>query len=243
MARTQIRSSQFRLKDIKEIQLANSSVSGSTANKNGVSGIIKQGTVSTPDIRPGAITPSKIASSFSSLTSVGGVITVTDDTNFFIVDGYEQIVKIQGYTSGKVIIQWNTDRNVVHTGGQIELQGNMNRSVKYGDISTFMFYSGDYVREVGFTPKTPLDDGIKLVEFVAVPEQTTVELPIIPISKDYVFVYINGIKVFGIYYNIVGTSFSFSSALDEGDQVSITIISRTVAQAINGTSGYDGGGF
>lgn len=242
MARTLIRASQFRSKDIQELQMASGSVSGSTANKNGVQGTLAQGTVSTPDVRPGAVTPSKVAAAPVMITSANGIITLNDDSGFFIVDGTENISRIAGWNFGRATIQWQEARTIVHTGGQLELSGGVNHPVSSGDISTFIFYSSGHVREIGFVPKTPtVDTAPDKVEIVAVQGQTVIPLNVAPVSKAYVTATVNGMTVFGIHYEIVGSTLVFSSPLDAGDEVCVVTITKAAAAAMSGGSVYDGG--
>jgi len=242
MARTQIRATQFRKKDIQELQMAVGSVSGTSANKNGTQGTLVLGTVSTPDVRESAITPSKVAATPAMITSAGGIVALNDDSGFFMVDGTENINKIEGWQFGRVTIQWQSTRAIVHTGGQLELPGGVNHTVNSGDISSFIFYSAGYAREIGFVPKTPsTDTAPDLVEFVATEGQTVIPLNVAPISKAYVTLTINGIGVFGIYYSIVGSTLVLNGSLNAGDEVHVVTITKAAAAAMSGGAVYDGG--
>lgn len=244
MPRTQIRASQFRSKDIKEAQLAIGSVTGSTANINGTQGVLAYGTVSTPDLRQSAITPSKIASAPAPLLSAFGIITLDDTTDFFIVTGLEDIVKIIGWNAGRVTIQWQSDRTIIHSGGQLEMIGSVNRQVFTGDLNTFVFYGNGYAREISYIPKTPNAElAPRIVEVTATEGQTQFTLPNAPTSKDYVTLSVNGAIQNSAFFDVSGTTLTIASRLNAGDEVRIHVISKVTAAAISGTSVYDGGTF
>lgn len=242
MAKTQVRATQFRVKDITELQMAVGSVSGASANKGGAQGTLATGTVSTPDLRNGSVTPSKRASAPISIASSSGVITLTDNTDFFLVDGTENVTKIQGWESGKVMIQWQSARTITHDGGIIEIPGGANKQVDSGDISTFVFFADGYVREIGYIEKLPSADlGPVIHEVVATHGQTIFPLPVTPPGKNYVTVTINGITIFGIHYDVTGSDLFFNSGLEAGDEVRVSVITKLAAAAVGGTDVYDGG--
>lgn len=242
MARTQVRATQFRVKDITEMQMAVGSVSGATANKGGTQGILAAGSVSTPDLRKGAVAPSKRASAPMSIASSSGVITLTDDTDFFLVDGTENVTKITGWESGRVMVQWQAARTLTHVGGVIEIPGGANKQVNAGDISTFIFFADGFAHEVGFIEKIPSADYAPVVhEVVAEQGQTVIPLPIVPPGKNYVTITLNGMTIFGAHYDINGSNLIFSTALDGGDEVRVNIITKLVAAGVGGTNVYDGG--
>jgi len=83
-----------------------------------------------------------------SISSVNGVLTLTDATNYFKIAGSETITKIEGWTSGFVIIEYLESR-VIKNSEQLLLQNNADRLTLSGDIGIYAFNS-DKVREISY---------------------------------------------------------------------------------------------
>lgn len=113
MARTKIRASQFKLNDITNLQLENST-----------------------------IIPSNMSATPIELISVSGVITLVNSTNSFLAKGQEAITQITGISNGLIAIKWEQERSIIHSDGVLELNKNVNRNVAAGDISLFILRNG-----------------------------------------------------------------------------------------------------
>jgi hypothetical protein len=124
MTRTQIRASQFRINSITATQLADQ-----------------------------AVTPEKVAGTPLNITSLNGLVSLPRVTNYFVVTGSEDVVNISGWNYGMVIIEWASDRLIMHLDGAIELPSSQNRKVIAGDVSTFVFKNG-VAREIAVKLET-----------------------------------------------------------------------------------------
>lgn len=113
MAKTRIRASQFKPKDITDAQLALD-----------------------------AVMPSNISSKPKEIASVNGLVTLPDETNSFVVTGTETVSKIDGIANGLVYVKWAENRSIMHTAGQLELPKNLNHNVVAGDTSVFVIRDG-----------------------------------------------------------------------------------------------------
>lgn len=212
MAKTRIRASQIRSYDITDSQLANS-----------------------------AVLPNNISAAPSDITSSNGVITLTNVSNSFIVDGTEIITKIDGILNGIVALKWKTDRSLTHTSGTLELNKNVNRNVCAGDISLFVIRNG-VAEEIGY--KTSVEEQqSKIYEFIAVAGQVDFIVDEAPQSKNNVLLTVNGLLQKIEDYSVASKTITLSSACEVGDEVTIIVLQKTLVQSEAGVDVIDGGTF
>lgn len=92
------------------------------------------------------------------IATVSGVLTLTEDSNSFVVSGTEPVTAITGWTSGKVQVRWAAARTITHNDTNLILQGKTNRTVSAGDISEFeTTVTG--VRETNYFPSAGAGSG------------------------------------------------------------------------------------
>jgi hypothetical protein len=181
------------------------------------------------------ILPSLVAANLVEISSNNGSITVPNTSNFFIVDGNEQIVEIKGLSYGRVMIQWKQDRSLKFTLGKMEFQTNVDRNVKAGDISEFVFYGENYVREISFSPKNPEEQSIFTIEEIATQNQTEIMLPLSPKENAQIIVTVNGVTNLSSSYGIIGNKLVFVDPLLVGDEVKIVLIDKVTVIAGGGS--------
>lgn len=90
-----------------------------------------------------------------SLTSASGILTLTEDSNSFIVNGTESITSITGWASGLFLIRWNTARTLTYNAVSLILQGAVNRMTTIGDIGLYEITASG-VREVNYFSATAM---------------------------------------------------------------------------------------
>lgn len=86
-----------------------------------------------------------------SLTSVSGVLTLTEESNSFVANGSEAITSIAGWTSGTVFIRWNTVRTLTYNATSLILKNLTNRMTAIGDVGIYEVTSAG-VREIDYSP-------------------------------------------------------------------------------------------
>src|SRR5574344_2937858 len=85
---------------------------------------------------------------FSKLSSVNGVLTLTNETNYFKVSGAETITQMAGWTSGIAIVEF-LDSRTIRNSEKLALQNNADRLVLKGDVSLYVFEES-CVKEIGY---------------------------------------------------------------------------------------------
>lgn len=85
---------------------------------------------------------------FAELSSVNGVLTLTNETNYFKVSGNETITQITGWTSGIAIVEFLESRTIRNS-ETLALQNNADRLVLKGDVSLYVFEENK-VKEIGY---------------------------------------------------------------------------------------------
>lgn len=103
---------------------------------------------------------------FSEITSVNGILTLTEQTNYFKVAGSEAINQIIGWTSGVAIIEFLTPRTLRNS-ETLVLQNNADRLVLAGDVGLYVFeenrvkeisyFGAKEIRTNSFKPQTILN--------------------------------------------------------------------------------------
>lgn len=105
MAKTNIRGTQILDGDINTVDIAFEAVQGSTSNSGGTHGEIALGTVSTPDLRNGAVSAAKILS--TDIYTVGGILnadgTVASPSFSFASDTNTGFYRIASHVLGIAI--------------------------------------------------------------------------------------------------------------------------------------------
>jgi hypothetical protein len=99
----------------------------------------------------------------SSVTSVSGILSLTNTSNTFIVNGSETITTITGgqLSQGWYLITWNTVRTLINS-GTLNLLGGINRTTSIGDTGIYQIVSNGAatpvftVTELFYQPFTPL---------------------------------------------------------------------------------------
>ena len=91
---------------------------------------------------------SVVQNNVQAITSASGVLTLTTVGSSFYAYGAENLTSIAGWSSGTAVIQWGSDRTLVHFAG-LSLLGAINRSVKSGSFSIFTMSATGAV-EVGY---------------------------------------------------------------------------------------------
>lgn len=89
----------------------------------------------------------------ATIASSAGVVTLTEESNSFIVTGTEAVTSITGWVSGQVTIYWAASRTITHNATALKLQNNANRTVQIGDISRFEMTANGAL-EIGHFPAT-----------------------------------------------------------------------------------------
>lgn len=103
------------------------------------------------DSTGGILTGSLQGAVAKSLTSVTGTLTLTRDSNLFIVDGTEAITTLTGWTQGVATINWQTSRLLTHSASLL-LQNAQSKITTVGDIGVYSFEAGGIVREINYFP-------------------------------------------------------------------------------------------
>ncbi len=90
-----------------------------------------------------------------SITSVSGVLTLTENVNDFIAEGTEDITSITGWTSGVARIRFNTARKIIYSTSLL-LQDSADRTTAIGDVG-FYLMTPDGAREICYFPAQSTD--------------------------------------------------------------------------------------
>lgn len=77
-------------------------------------------------------------------------LTLSNNSNSFIVSGVTTITKIAGWNKGVAIIRWNSSR-LLQCGANLLLQGGVNRMTIQGDIGIYEI-QGNTAREINYFP-------------------------------------------------------------------------------------------
>src|SRR5574344_2851899 len=85
---------------------------------------------------------------FETLSSINGVLTLSNETNYFKISGAETITQIAGWTSGIAIIEFLESRTIRNS-EKLALQNNADRLVLKGDVSLYVFEE-NCVKEIGY---------------------------------------------------------------------------------------------
>lgn len=240
MALTKTRSYQIKDRDLKQINIGLGEVAGSA---DGNQNEIKQSSIGKLDIAAQSIVPSKIASLPVTVASVNGVVTLTDDSNTFIVTGSENVTQIVGWKSGTVVIQWAQGRKIVNS-TELQLQGESDRSVAAGDMSSYTFFSETLVKETNFFAKSSGEDAAAYVtEATAIADQVDFDLISAPADKNFTIVSVNGIIQRNDDYSLNGTKLTFADKLSAGDFVRVFAITKQLGSGGYADDVFDGGTF
>jgi len=88
------------------------------------------------------------------ITSESGVLTLTADSNSFIVEGSEAITSIVGdtdVTQGIYVITWNTARTLSYSASALLLVGQADKTTAIGDVGVYQLNNG-VVTELLYQP-------------------------------------------------------------------------------------------
>ena len=173
------------------------------------------------------------------ISSVNGVVTLTNESNVFEVDGTEDVTEIKGWNTGVCTIIWLKNRKVLNTANKIEMQGATNRDVIAGDTSTLIFLGDSHVRELHyFRYVTEAQNAAYTVEIIAESEITEIDLPITPESKNFMIVTRNGVKESTSNFSIGEKKMILNTPLDIGDELSIFIVATVSSTLIEESVKY-----
>src|SRR5574344_2623106 len=100
------------------------------------------------DAEGGTLAGALKLNSYSKLLSVNGVLTLSNETNYFKISGSETIIQITGWTSGIAVIEFLESRTIRNS-EILALQNNADRLVLKGDVSLYVFEENK-VKEIGY---------------------------------------------------------------------------------------------
>ena len=83
------------------------------------------------------------------ITSNTGIITLTEESNSFLVLGSEDVTVIRGWESGIAIIRWNMIRTLINS-NRLILLGDKDRKTNIGDIGVYEI-TADFAREITYS--------------------------------------------------------------------------------------------
>jgi len=179
------------------------------------------------------------------VSSSKGVIEINPYCDYFIVNGTEKIIKFSGDKEKSFLIQWDTTRQI-NNDNNIKLFNNNIRTVHQGDVSEFVFIDEDIVKEINFIPKDTNEYCFFTMESISTVNQTDFILPVVKQATSQITVLVNDFIVTDDHYKfkndyllmkisdneqdqictVVATIVVFSSALKQGDKVSISLIDK-----------------